>query len=196
MHFPLVGYNKHVKSVFQEVFMLKMFSTQITGLFRKIAEEEEYQIEDAARLLSQAPAGDGFIYILGTAEMKGIAFEAVEGAEPLRYTKIISDPHLAAVSAADRVLLLSRSSTDEEAVRLAFLLAEKGVPFVSICSVLDEDDPGQLATLADVHINLHLTKGLLPDDEGNRYGFPSAMAALFIYHALKFTIDEIMAEYL
>jgi hypothetical protein len=196
MHFPLVGYNKHVKCVFQEVFMLKMFSTQITGLFRKIAETEEYQIEDAARLLSQAPAGDGFIYILGTAEMKGIAFEAVEGAEPLRYTKIISDPHLAGVSAADRVLLLSRFSTDEEAVRLAFLLAEKGVPFVSVCSVLEEDDPGQLATLADVHINLHLTKGLLPDDEGNRYGFPSTMAALFVYHALKFTIDEIMAEYL
>jgi hypothetical protein len=196
MHFPLVGYNKHVKSVLQEVFMLKMFSTQLSGLFKKIAEEEEYQIEDAARLLSQAPAGDGSIYILGTAEMKGIAYEATEGAEALRYTKTISDPHLTAVSAADRVLLLSRFSTDEEAVRLAFLLAEKGIPFVSVCSVLDEDDPGQLATLADVHINLHLTKGLLPDDEGNRFGFPSSMAALFVYHALKFTVDEILAEYL
>jgi hypothetical protein len=176
--------------------MLKMFTTQLTGLFRKIAEEEEYQFEDAARLLSQAPAGDGFIYILGTAEMKGIAYEAVEGAEALRYTKIISDPHLVGVTAADRVLLLTRFSTDEEAVRLAYLLAEKGIPFVSVCSVLDEDDPGQLVTLADVHINLHLTKGLLPDEEGNRYGFPSTMAALFVYHALKFTVDEILAEYL
>jgi hypothetical protein len=196
MHFPLVGYNKHVKSAFQEVFMLKMFTTQLTGVFQKIAGEEEYQIEDAARLLSQAPAGDGFIYIIGTAEMKGIAYEALEGAEPLRYTKIISDPQLGGLSSADRVLLLSRFSTDEEAVRLAFLLAEKGVPFVSVCSCLDEEDPGQLAALADVHINLHLTKGLLPDDEGNRYGFPSAMTSLFVYHALKFTIDEILAEYL
>jgi DNA-binding MurR/RpiR family transcriptional regulator len=180
----------------QEVFMLKMFTTQLSGLFQKIAEKEEYQLEDAARLLSQAPAGDGFIYILGTAEMQGVAFEACSGAEVLRYSKIISDPQLAELSSSDRVLLFSRFSTDEEAVRLAFLLAEKGIPFVSVCSILEEDEPGPLATLADVHIELHLTKGLLPDENGNRFGFPALMAALFVYHALKFTIDEMLAEYL
>jgi hypothetical protein len=40
-----------------------------------------------------------------------------------------------------------------------------------------------------------LTKGLLPDDFGNRYGFPSPMAGLFVYYGLKFTIEEIIAEY-
>jgi hypothetical protein len=54
---------------------------------------------------------------------------------------------------------------------------------------------GELSELADVHIPLQLTKGLLPDDFGNRYGYPSSMAALFVYHGLKFTIDEILAEY-
>jgi len=49
--------------------------------------------------------------------------------------------------------------------------------------------------LADVHINLQLLKGLLPDDFGNRYGYPSSMAALYVYYGIKFTIDEILAEY-
>lgn len=176
--------------------MLKMFTTQLTGLFKKIAEDEEFTLEDGARLLAQAPAGDGFIYILGTAEMKAVAFEAINGAEPLRYSKIISDRLLTELTSSDRVLLLSRFSTDEEAVRVAFLLAEKGVPFVSVCSVLDKDEAGPLITLADVHIDLHLTKPLLPDEEGNRFGFPTAIAALYVYHALKFTIDEILSEYL
>jgi hypothetical protein len=61
-------------------------------------------------------------------------------------------------------------------------------------SVLEASDK-DLTQLADVHIDLRLTKGLLPDETGNRYGYPSAMAALFVYHGLKFTIEEILAEY-
>lgn len=176
--------------------MLKMFSTQLTGLFKKMAEAEEFSFEDAARLLAQAPAGDGLIYVLGTAEMKAVAFEAVEGEEPLRYSKIIPDWDISGLTGADRVLLISRFSTDEEAARIALQLAEKEIPFVSVCSILDPAEPGPLVSMADVHIDLHLTKPLLPDDEGNRFGFPSGIAALFVYHCLKFTVDEILAEYL
>jgi hypothetical protein len=44
-------------------------------------------------------------------------------------------------------------------------------------------------------MNLQLSKGLLPDEVGNRFGLPSSMAALFTYYGLKFTFDEILAEY-
>ncbi|MGK0537349.1 DUF2529 family protein, partial [Bacillus sp. 'calajunan'] len=47
----------------------------------------------------------------------------------------------------------------------------------------------------DVHIDTKLLKGLIPDDEGNRYGFPSLMIALFAYHGIKYTIDEMLNEY-
>jgi uncharacterized phosphosugar-binding protein len=169
--------------------LLKMFTTQLTGLFKRIEEKEEFSFEDGARLLAQAPVGDGSIYIFGTNEMKAIAHEALEGAEPFASARIYSE--INELTIADRVLLFSRTSSDQAAIDLALQLQENDVPFVAVST----DTDGQLADLADVHINLRLTKALLPDDNGNRYGYPSLMAALFVYYGLKFTIDEILAEY-
>jgi hypothetical protein len=174
--------------------MLKMFTTQLTGVFKKIAEKEEFSFEDGARLLAQAPAGDGSIYLYGSKEMKAVEFEAVEGAEPLQAAKVLTEAEIDGLSDADRVLLFSRFSTDGPAIELAQLLRDKMIPFVAVSTVIEPSDQ-DFSQLADVHIDLRLTKGLLPDEIGNRYGYPSAMAALFIYHGLKFTIDEILAEY-
>lgn len=49
--------------------------------------------------------------------------------------------------------------------------------------------------MADVHIDLRLKKGLLPDELGNRVGYPTSLVALYIYFGLKFTIEEILEEY-
>ncbi len=166
--------------------MLKMFTTQLTGLFKKIAEKEEFSFEDGARLLAQGQT----IYLLGFQEMKAVEFEALESAEPLKGAKVLMN--IDELSSADRVLLFSRTSSDEEAIEWASKLQELGIPFVAASTVVPD---GKLAELADVHINLQLTKGLLPDDFGNRYGYPASMAALFVYYGLKFTIDEIFAEY-
>ncbi|MEH7333332.1 DUF2529 domain-containing protein [Neobacillus drentensis] len=166
--------------------MLKMFATQLTGLFKRLEEKEEFAFEDGARLLAQGQS----IFIFGTKEMKAVEFEALEGAEPLKGAQGLTN--VEKVSEADRVLIFTRQSDDEAAMELARQLQEKGIPFVAVSTVVVG---GGLAELADVHIDLRLTKGLLPDDLGNRYGYPSAIAALFVYHGLKFTIDEILAEY-
>lgn len=164
--------------------MLKMFTTQLTGLFKRIEEKEEFSFEDGARLLAQGQN----IYVVGFKEMKGVEFEALEGAEPLKGALTNVD----AATGADRILLFTRNSDDQEAVELAGKLHEKGIPFVAVSTLVQD---GKLEELADVHINLQLKKGLLPDDFGNRYGYPSSMAALYVYYGLKFTIDEILAEY-
>lgn len=62
-------------------------------------------------------------------------------------------------------------------------------------STIKTESSENLADLADVHIDLKLAKGLLPDEEGNRFGYPASMAALFVYYGIKFTIEEILAEY-
>lgn len=177
--------------------MLKMFTTQLTGLFKKISEQEEFSLEDGARLLAQAPVGAGEIYLFGTSEMKAVLFEATEGAEPFHFGKILSRTDWARLSDADRVLIVTRYSTDEEAIELASLLKEKGVPFVAISAVADDASEGALSLvgLADVHINLWLTKGLLPNEEGGRFGLPFSIAALYAYYGLTFTITEILADY-
>jgi D-arabinose 5-phosphate isomerase GutQ len=79
-----------------------------------------------------------------------------------------------------------------DALELAAKLKEKDIPFVAVSTCVPD---GKLEEMADVHINLQLLKGLLPDDFGNRYGYPSSMAGLYVYYGLKFTIDEILAEY-
>lgn len=175
--------------------MLKMFSTQLTGIFKKLMEKEEFSIEDAARLLAQAPAGEGRIQIYATREMKAAALEATEGAEPLASAAHWTDAHSENdIADTDRFLIISRHSNDGQAVALAKALSEKMIPFAAISTAVEGEGPS-LAELADVHIDLKLTKGLLPDEEGNRFGYPSAIAALFVYHGLKFTIDEILSEY-
>lgn len=164
--------------------MLKMFTTQLTGLFKRITDKEEFSFEDGARLLAQGQT----IYLLGFKEMKAVEFEALEGAEPLKNALT----NVEAATSADRVLLFTRTSADGDALELAMKLKEKDIPFVAVSTSVPD---GKLEEMADVHINLQLTKGLLPDDFGNRYGYPASMAALYVYYGLKFTIDEIFAEY-
>ncbi len=172
--------------------MLKMFSTQLTGMFKRISENEEFSFEDGARLLAQGPAGDGAIYIYTVGEMKAVEFEALEGAEPLKSARRLDVSAISDLSEADRVIIFSRHSDDEAAVQAAKALKERNIPFVGVSTVLG--DAG-LVEMADVHLDLGLKKGLIPDEFGGRIGYPSAMAALFVYYGLKFTLDEILAEY-
>ena len=175
----------------EAIVLLKMFSTQLSGLFKRLQEQEEFSLEDSARLLAQAAAGEGKIYLYGSGEMQAVLFEALEGAEPLAHAARFD---MAEVTPADRVLLFARHSTDPDAVAIAKELAEKYLPFTAVSTVIPGDEPG-LDTLADVHIDLKLTKGLLPDENGERFAIPNTMAALFVYYGIKFTIDEIIAGY-
>lgn len=173
--------------------MLKMFSTQLSGLFKKIQEQEEFSFEDGARLLAQAAVGDGNIYIFGEKEMEAVISEALYSAEP--FEKIRRwDGKEENLTNADRVMIFSRYSHDDAAVRAGKWLLERGVPFIAV-STHDTTDSESLVHLADVHMNLHLKRALLPDDEGNRFGYPASMAALFVYYGLKFTLEDILEDY-
>lgn len=170
-----------------------MFSTQLTGLFKRIHEKDEFAFEDSARLLAQAAVSEGSIFIFGNKEMEAVTLEATFGAEPFRFAKKFP-ADLAEIKESDRALIITRFSTDAEAIACAKNLEMLEVPFVAIATKV-EASKEDLFDLADVSIHLQLAKGLLPDEFGNRFGFPSSMAALFAYYGLKFTFDEILAEY-
>ncbi|MCJ8007901.1 DUF2529 domain-containing protein [Lederbergia wuyishanensis] len=172
--------------------MQKMFTTQLAGLFKRIFEKEEYNIEDGARVLAQALAGEGAIFIKGFKEMEGVLSEAIEGVEPLKgATRLESTDSL---THADRVLLITRFANDEDAISLGEKLVEKNISFVAIAGE-NKSEGKSLADLADVFIQTSLVKPLLPTEDGNRVGFPSLMAALYIYFSLKFSIEDILEEY-
>jgi uncharacterized phosphosugar-binding protein len=174
--------------------MLKIFSTQLQGIFKKIEEKEEINLEEGARLLSQALIGDGALYIHGFDELKAIEVTALHGPEPIQKGRpLYEDGKLTTVSSMDRVLLIARSSSDKKAIEVASSLLNQGISVVAISSITNTEHEG-LQHLVDVHINSHVSKGLIPDETGNRFGIPSSLAALYTYYGLYFTILEILEE--
>jgi len=179
--------------------MLKIFTTQLQGVFGRIAGNEDFSFEDGARLLAQAAVGDGRIYIHGVKEMKAVEYEATQGAEPLAKAALLSDlESYHDLTDTDRALIVSRFSTDEEAIETAKALKELGIEIVGISTVNGTVDSGEgtetLDSIADVHIDMKLKKPLIPGDDGDRFGFPSSMTALYVYFGLAFTIKEILDE--
>lgn len=89
-------------------------------------------------------------------------------------------------------MFCSGTGTAEEQA-LAKELYEKGAGVVCV-SPAAKDSAG-IEQYCDVHIDSKLKMPLVPDEEGTRYGFPSLMTALYVYHALSFTLKEILQEY-
>jgi hypothetical protein len=172
--------------------MMKMFMTQLNGLFQRIYDKEEPAIEDGARLLAQAIVGDGKIYIKSFKEMDAVTVEALESAEPLTGAAKLST--LGDLTETDRVLIITRFSNDPEAILLGRKLSQKGIPFTAIAGTV-KDAENNISDLADVYINTFLIRGMLPTETGERTAFPASMAALFIYYGIKFALDEMMDEY-
>ncbi len=169
-----------------------MFTTQLSGLFTRISDKQEFEIEDAARLLAQAAVGEGHILIKGYKEMNAVISEAIYGEEPLKQAREFQS--IDKVDDADRVLLITRFSNDPEALELAQALRERFIPFVVISG--DKKEEQDLKEYADVHLDTKLIKGMLPGEElGERMGFPSSIAALYLYFLMKFIIDEMLTEY-
>ncbi|MGM9925866.1 MAG: DUF2529 family protein [Bacillus sp. (in: firmicutes)] len=173
--------------------MLKIFNTQLNGLFKGIS-EQEFPIEDAARLLAQAAIGDGNIYIHGFKEMQGILPQALEGLEAIPNGKpLFQDKQQMALSPVDRVLIASRYSHDSEAVSLAKQLQEEQIPFIALSTITDEQQEG-IHDLADIHINLNVKRGLIPTETGERIGYPSLLVALYAIYAITLTLIDVMEE--
>lgn len=172
--------------------MLKMFSTQLSGLLQRIHTKEEDMFEDAARLLAQAAMGEGRIYLKGFKELAAVTLEATEGAESAPYIKPLIN--IEAIETTDRVIIFTRLADDPEALALGKTLADAHIPFVIVAGKERNSEP-ELVELADVFIDTQLTRALLPTEDFDRVGFPSGIAGLYIYHAIKFTLDEIFDEF-
>ncbi|SDH90738.1 protein of unknown function [Planococcus glaciei] len=162
---------------------MKMLSTQLAGLFQRIAGQEE-AIEDTARVLAQAAIGEGTIFLAAFGEMKAVALSALEGAEPLQSAAQWQPDSV--ITSADRVWILAKNHESDE---LANRLNDAHLPFAMLVA---EKRSNEME--ADAFVSLKIDKGLLPTDDGERTVVPHAMGALFVYHAVKMAVDEMLAE--
>ncbi|WP_172371325.1 DUF2529 family protein [Sporosarcina jiandibaonis] len=169
---------------------MKMLTTQISGLLQRIIGNNEDSIEETARLLAQATIGEGQVILACFGEMKAVQLVATEGVDKL-VGAVTYKPGMK-IGSEDRVWIFTRSSRDEEALSLARTLADEFIPFAAVSSQNAEDN--ELAELAMTYISTGLTRGLLPGEDGNRIVEPQALAALFIYEAVKISYDEMVSE--
>lgn len=161
---------------------MKILTTQLTGLFQRLGAKEE-AIEDTARLLAQAAIGEGRIHLAAFGELEAVASAALNGPETLR-SAVRYQPG-AELSSADRVWILARK---DEGDALADDLAARSFPFAMLTAESHEHD-GAFAFLS-----MGIDKGLLPGDIGERIMIPHALGALYVYHAVQLTIDEMIGE--
>lgn len=167
-----------------------MLTTQISGLLQRIVGNNEEAIEETARLLAQATFGEGKVYFATFDEMKAVEFTALKGIDFFNGAAIYEDE--LNLGTEDRVWIITRSSLTKEAVQLAEKLASQFIPFAAIGAEKDIDN--KLADLASTYISTSITRGLLPDENGEHFVEPHALAALFIYEAVKMAYDEMLAD--
>lgn len=170
---------------------MKILTTQIRGLLERITGSQEEAIEETARLLAQALVGEGRIILAAFDEMEAVTATALHGVEPLRQAvRYTGDTSL---TTADRVWLIVRKADHPAAVQLAKQLADQFIPF-AVLAADSAEDSNELADLALTYISTGLKKGLLPGPTGERIVEPHALAALFIYEAVKLSLDELLDD--
>lgn len=169
---------------------MKMLTTQLNGLLDRIAQNNEDSIEETARLLAQAAVGEGRIIIAGFDELSAVHIIATMSEKP--FTGAIPYSPNLEIGHADRVWIFTRSANDSRALELARTLAKAFIPFAVVAPEKGADH--ELSDLAMTYISTGLLRGLLPGETGERIVEPHALAALFIYEAVKISYDEMLMD--
>ncbi|OEH93288.1 DUF2529 family protein [Bacillus solimangrovi] len=174
--------------------MLRIFTTQLSGIFQQIQKDEEMNIEDASRALAQAIVGEGSIYLHGIGEMSALVTEGLLGKDSLpKSNPLFHEDKIVKLSSIDRVILAVRSTDNEEVRELLKQIKETGASIILLASKGKESNE-TIEQIADFFINLNVTQGLVPQDDGTRRGFPATIVMLYTYYALLLTTIEIVEE--
>lgn len=157
-------------------------TAQLTHLFKRLSQQQP-AIGSIAGVLAQAAVAEGTIFIAAFGEMKTVAAAALLSEEPLIAAAEWSPASI--VTSTDRVWILSPNREGDE---LAGRLSDAGIPFAFVGPhSTDSESAAALLLLND-------QEGALLHDDGPPMLVPYAMAALYIYYAVKLQIDELLAE--
>jgi hypothetical protein len=175
--------------------MLKIFSTQITGLLNVIQDKEEQQIEEGSRLLAQTVLSDGTVYFYGFDEMEAVVCEALLGENKFPNGKRFTEESWSELLSVDTVVVVTRYQHDKEALDFCRQIKEKTSCHVVFAAGYKKDEAPIDLHLIDCILDTKSVRGLIPQEDGSRIGFPSALCALFVYYSLYLTTAEILEEY-
>ncbi|WP_085522607.1 DUF2529 family protein [Tuberibacillus sp. Marseille-P3662] len=171
--------------------MHKIYQTQLQGIFENINENSAFDIEDGARLLTQASIADGTIYCWGMGRMIGVAYEAVCGPNAIPEAQFLfQNEELVATTERDRALIIDDTSQTADVADTAKQLQARGTS----CVIITPQTVPQWASMTDIVINTDSNRSMIPMDDGQKVGHPSTLAAFYAYHLLYLSTYEILTE--
>lgn len=171
---------------------MKIFATQLQGIFQSIASKQEEAFEDASRLLLQAVSGPGTLYIAAAPPLKGTAVSLCshpDAPEGLVFTEDIPS----GMQEADRLLLLADKDSNN------MISWQEAAGRVSASSVIigpaSAKESAELEAL-DVWLDTFVRGGIVPTDTGEKHGDPASLAVLFTGQLLFLYMQEMLEELL
>ncbi|MFB4163338.1 DUF2529 family protein [Alteribacillus sp. JSM 102045] len=172
---------------------MKIFATQLYGVFQKIIEREEEALEDGSRLAAQGPAGTGRLLLYATSSMKGNAFNLSNHPDAPAKTLQVQELKDITPEPTDRAIILAEKKEAEDLQIITRHLQSAEVPMVVIAP-FSEEDGGITLDPTDVWVQTHVKGGLVPDEKGKRIGSPSSLSTLFTGQLLFLHIKELLDE--
>ena len=169
--------------------MLKSYTTQLQHVFATIRNEEE-AIADSARLLAQALAGNGNIYVCAGKPFASLAETIVHNQDTPGRIHFIPWHKKEQATATDRLLVLTDGSETEEETDQLQQLLESNIPLV----FLGPNHP-RLSFVEGMEEPIAITtpaSPIAPDSDGSRRGYPTEIAIIYAYQAMIFEILDMI----
>ncbi len=171
---------------------MKMYITQLRGVFENLSELNDEPIEETGRRLAQTIVSGGTIYVHGIGPFTSMVEEITNSANALPSTKLWERGKEAQKPPSNMDTLLLLISKDKQTEALQFL-PDTDSQVIGILQGF-EAIPDRLNNQLDVQLTLPDSGALIPFNDSQKIGDPIAFAQLFLYHLIYFSTMEILDE--
>ncbi|MBU9724346.1 MULTISPECIES: DUF2529 family protein [Bacillaceae] len=170
---------------------MKIFQTQLQGLLNQI-DNNEAELEDAARLVAQSIISDGDVWIYAEDEMIGVVAQAMHGSDSLPNLSLGEQGAL--FDSMDTLLVFSPHKLSKDALNVVLSAKEEGANIVGVSSESTPHEGEAWTDHCTLHFSTGIKNGLVPTESGNRIGMPHLIVALHYYYGLYFSVMEMLEE--
>ncbi|WP_019165790.1 DUF2529 family protein [Staphylococcus delphini] len=170
--------------------MSKMLTTQLTGIFNRL-DQQELDIQMAAQSLIQAMGGEGHVYVKGYGDLKCFESYILTSFEKLHSSLALDDyPSFDVLDTTDRVLLFGAEYSEEMARDLEQLIADDR----DVVVITNKPKEVELSDHLMHFINLSTPRPIVYTEDYDKVVQPHLMALNYVYYEIYTQMVEMMRD--